>query len=199
MFKARCECGGRLKAATLGRFDLHGETGVRVELERVPGRRCSGCGEESLDAWLFEEALRYLAAELLSLPARLDGAAARFLRLCLGLPQGKLATRMGLRRQTVCEWENDVLPISSANDFILRTLVGNHLSDLGRAGGERIKPPERVRTGPVDAAALAAVGPKLSRIVRASRRGRRAAIPSPEAPRQVAGNAHQQTAPAEPA
>lgn len=148
----KCECGGVLQHARLSEFDFSAFVGFKTVVRSVDGLRCSKCSGETLDGKTINIVLRSLTLCLLKLPYLLPGEYARFLRKRMRLTQEALAARMGtLSRVTIAKWETGELPISSANDFMLRGLVVAQLErapgnkDLAEAlGRARIEPPAQL-------------------------------------------------------
>jgi DNA-binding transcriptional regulator YiaG len=121
--KIKCDCGGTLEEATLRDVDLEPYLGLHARSETAPGLRCNRCGWETLPGLAVDAATHTAAMMLLATPGRLPAAHARFLRKFVGATQAELASRMGVTRKTVNEWENGRQPISPTNDLVLRALV----------------------------------------------------------------------------
>lgn len=140
----KCDCGGTLKPARLTSFDLTEYLGIKVTAGEARGLRCNRCGWETLSGETIELAQHTVAAMILNLDERLRGELTHYLRKYLGLTQQELATRMGVTRKTVNQWESDG-PISPQHDLILRTLVYAQLSDVVRPRASTL---DHVRTAP---------------------------------------------------
>lgn len=126
------DCGRPMRSARIAKYDFTSSAGLgaRVLLKNVPGLRCAN-GHETLTGEVVNRALFQLGVVLLELPTRLPAGAARYLRRVFGLTQEQLATRMGVVRETVAQWETGRQPISAQNDMILRTLAVKSLLARG--------------------------------------------------------------------
>jgi DNA-binding transcriptional regulator YiaG len=118
-----CECGGRLQATVLKFYDFSAYAGFHVVFDSVPGFRCANCEGETVDGGLINILLKIIVVEITKSDSRLSGEQARFLRRVLGSTQQELATRMGVVRETVANWERNHEPISAQHDLILRVVV----------------------------------------------------------------------------
>lgn len=146
----KCTCGGELKKAKLANFDFTAYSGLPARLVDAPGLRCTKCSGETLDGQTIEDALMALTGAVLELQHRLDAEHARFLRKRLGMTQKELAARMGVRRETVAEWETSK-DISPEHDYILRAIAYQHLvkeRPALAAWDDWREPLEAVRKGP---------------------------------------------------
>ena len=94
-----------------------------VYLVDVEVRRCRACGEEEIVIPRMAELHRAIAEALALRPAPLNGTEIRFLRKFLGLSQRELASRMGLRQETISRYENDRERMGSPAERLLRLLV----------------------------------------------------------------------------
>jgi transcriptional regulator with XRE-family HTH domain len=112
-----------MKPQSIDRFDFSAMAGIDCVLLDVPGWRCPKCGNATLHGTTINIMLNLLAAELVQLEHRVDGAAARYLRKHLGYSQKDLADKMGIARETVANWERGEKIISPEHDYILRGLV----------------------------------------------------------------------------
>jgi len=119
----RCECGGALRATVLQNFDFSNFVGMPVQLEAVPGLRCSKCGGETLTGKVINTILIVIALAAIRSPQRLSATLAKYLRRVLQITQQELADRMGIARETVAQWERGEREISPQHDLILRTIL----------------------------------------------------------------------------
>ena len=127
---ANCECGGRLRVATLGEYDFSDYVGFKVTLTNMTGLRCDKCHGETLVGGMVNAALNLTLRRISESPRRLHREEAKFLRRNLGITQEELAVRMGINRVTVAKWECGDEPISPQHDYILRGMILTGLAVL---------------------------------------------------------------------
>ena len=140
----KCDCGGRMKKATLKDFDLEPYLGLKVQATIVRGVRCDACGWETIAGEEINSALHRVAGMLLRQEERLETDRARYLRKYLGATQDELGKRMGVARKTVNQWETTG-DISPQNDLVLRALVYAQLTTAMRPEAAVLN---HVRTSP---------------------------------------------------
>lgn len=132
-----CECGGTLEESTLATYDFSPLVGFAVELQHVPGLRCTKCHRTLLDGHVINLVLQLLMVAVTTQPGRLQRVQAKFLRKRLRMSQQALADRMNVARETVAKWECGDSEISPHHDFILRAVV------IGCVLGETSQPLDR--------------------------------------------------------
>ena len=118
-----CECGGRLLATTLVRYDFSPYVGFEVILNGMDGLKCNKCGGETIPGEMVDQVLIYTVVEIAKQPRRLNSAEARYLRHSIEATQEGLATMMGIIRGTVAKWEAEGGEISVQHDFMLRVFA----------------------------------------------------------------------------
>jgi transcriptional regulator with XRE-family HTH domain len=152
---SKCSCGGNLKPATLRPVDLAPLFGLHGWFEGgVRGLRCSRCLKETLEGKAYEELLVEVARAVITHERILANDQARFLRKAwLGLTQEQLASRMGINKITVADWERAERPLSKEHDYELRGIALSRLLGQRHAGRGRLDDGiaddmERVLTAP---------------------------------------------------
>ena len=134
--KIKCDCSGALKRAwPITNFDLSTYFGFSVQAERVKGWRCGRCGWETIPGALVDELRHVVAAALLAQTSLLAADRARFLRKYLRYTQAESASKMGVTRKTVNQWENRGT-ISPQHDLTLRALVFAQMPEAHRPSPE---------------------------------------------------------------
>ena len=94
-----------------------------VTLKGIEVSRCPACGNYEVAIPRIDDLHRLIAKCLVEKVTRFTGMEIRFLRKCLDLSGAKFARRMGVTLETVSRWENDVVPIGTQADRLLRLLV----------------------------------------------------------------------------
>jgi putative zinc finger/helix-turn-helix YgiT family protein len=121
-----------LAAEVRGRLDLHGAVDVHqrqvVTIADAEIRRCPRCGYFEVVIPRLDALHRAIAAEVIRKPARLSGSEFVFLRSQLEMSARALAKTIGVVHESISRWENDVLPVSSPVDRLMRTMVALTIS-----------------------------------------------------------------------
>ncbi|GAC1352848.1 MAG: hypothetical protein NVSMB1_19850 [Polyangiales bacterium] len=114
------QCGGSMTSARENyKYEsLPGATLVSVEVHR-----CPKCGELEVAIPRIEELNRTLARTVIAKRTRLAPAEIRFLRKWLGFSGADFARHMGVRAETVSQWENGHEPVGPQSDRLLRLMV----------------------------------------------------------------------------
>ena len=97
------QCGDKMEVRTETRRSYAGLADVVVEGVEV--RHCPKCGEEEISYANIEALHAQITRALAEKKAGLTPTEVRFLRTYLGLGREKLASRMGVSRDTVVRWE----------------------------------------------------------------------------------------------
>ena len=107
-------------------------SGVRVGIvDCVEKTVCDACGEEVITIPDVNGLIAAAAVVRAMSPVKLNGAEVRFLRKAIGMGAKQLASKLGVRAETVSRWENDPkMRISDEGEKLLRIMVGNHLKGL---------------------------------------------------------------------
>ena len=79
------------------------------------------------------------------MPARWDAESVRALRERLGLTQQQLAAELGVRQQTVSEWETGIYQPRGASARMLR-IVAERAASYAAGSGQSAARPERSRS-----------------------------------------------------
>lgn len=126
----KCECGGVLKDHTLKTYNFSYLAGFPVQVQLVPGLRCSTCKWETLEGDVINSILQMLTRALVGQPSTSQPDVVRFLRKRLRMTPQALADRLGVPCDAVEKWEGQGW-ISSEHDQQLRELIRT-----GEVGGK---------------------------------------------------------------
>jgi len=97
--------------------------GLKVLLNPVEVRRCSGCDEVEVSIPRILDLHRAVSFAVIRKPTRLLGPEIRHIRTWLGWSGQDFAARLGVTRETTSRWENDREAIGASADRALRLLV----------------------------------------------------------------------------
>lgn len=90
---------------------------------------CTNCGQHlGVSYPNLEGIIAALALARSEAPQKLHGAEVLFMRKALGWTARELASRLGVREETVSRWEHDHEPIGPASEKLLRLMVVELLS-----------------------------------------------------------------------
>jgi DNA-binding transcriptional regulator YiaG len=127
MMKTCVKCGGNLKSAVY----VHEVTvgGHKVSNGGQMAPKCVSCGEQYISAKALGR-LELVAAQLVLFERRdrVNGAVVRYARKAMGLRQTDLARMLGVRAETISEWETKTDSVSVATALALHDLVSRSLS-----------------------------------------------------------------------
>jgi helix-turn-helix protein len=91
---------------------------------------CTDCGEQlGISYPDLEGIIAALALGRVEAAQKLRGADVLFMRKALGWTARELASRLGVREETVSRWEHDHEPIGPASEKLLRLMVVELLAD----------------------------------------------------------------------
>lgn len=120
--KSKCpDCGYIMRKVNPKRPYLYTASGLdNIKLTGIEVYECN-CGGGAM-AWIpkIGQLHRAIAIELLKKPASLEGKELVFLRKHFRLKATELAEKLRVTKQTVSQWENDVIPMGLANDRLVR-------------------------------------------------------------------------------
>lgn len=129
-------CGKKtMKPVFVQHYDLHALSGIPAFVDRMRILRCTSCDAETVEGKFINRVLLALTAAVASLPRRLTGEEARYLRKSLMLTQEELGQQIGANKVTISDWERGDAQISEHYDFILR---GRCLAELAQKGLESV-------------------------------------------------------------
>lgn len=127
MMKTCVKCGGKLKPAKYTHEVSVGGHKVQNGGQMAP--KCVDCGEQYISADDLGR-LELVAVQLVLFerPNKVNGAVVRYARKAMGLRQADLARLLGVRAETISEWEAKTDPVSVATALALHDLVSRKLS-----------------------------------------------------------------------
>lgn len=112
------------------------ELGIPVTIYNAATHKvCKHCGLDSHSIHYPERLTAATAVYRCKLSEKLFGKEIRFLRKAMGWSAALFAEKFGVAPETVSRWENDKLPMSPANEKLMRLHVLNELGSKAPAIG----------------------------------------------------------------